>query len=156
MRTKALLAAALLAAGVATSMAQSSNVYSLNIVGYVNVSAPAGNTILANPLDKDGTNSANKIFTYGANVLPDGTIISTWTGYSYDSTTYDASLGIDPGNWYDSNLNAKAPPLLPPGKGFFINLPTAYTNTFTGNTIPGPASTNTVSVPAGNQLVGSR
>ena len=41
MRTKALLCAAALAAGTAASMAQS-NVYSLNIVGYVNVPLTSG------------------------------------------------------------------------------------------------------------------
>jgi hypothetical protein len=38
MRTKTLLVAAVLAAGLATSMAQ--NVYSLNVVGYYNVTIP--------------------------------------------------------------------------------------------------------------------
>jgi hypothetical protein len=50
MRTKVLIAAALLAASLASSMAQ--NVYSLNVVGYVNVTLPAGKfTVVANPLD---------------------------------------------------------------------------------------------------------
>ena len=51
---------AALAAGVATSMAQSSNVYSLNVVGYVNVTLPSlnpssvgGLSFIANPLDDD-------------------------------------------------------------------------------------------------------
>lgn len=47
MRTKALLVAAVLAAGLATSMAQ--NVYSLNVVGYYNVTVPAnGFAMIAN------------------------------------------------------------------------------------------------------------
>jgi hypothetical protein len=50
MRTKVLLCAAALAASLASSMAQ--NVYSINVVGYVNVTLPAGkNYIVANPLD---------------------------------------------------------------------------------------------------------
>jgi len=50
MRTKVLLCAAALAASLASSMAQ--NVYSLNVVGYVNVTLPAGKyTCVANPLD---------------------------------------------------------------------------------------------------------
>src|SRR5437667_4436469 len=54
MRTKALLCAAgLLAAGVATSMAQS-NVYSLNIVGYANVKIISGPGLYNNPFDLDG------------------------------------------------------------------------------------------------------
>jgi hypothetical protein len=50
MRTKVLIAAALLAASLASSMAQ--NVYSLNVVGYVNVTLPPSQfTAIANPLD---------------------------------------------------------------------------------------------------------
>src|SRR5437764_8488113 len=46
MRTKTLLCAAALAAGVATSAVAQSNVYSLNVVGYYNVVAPANTKIL--------------------------------------------------------------------------------------------------------------
>jgi archaellum component FlaG (FlaF/FlaG flagellin family) len=50
MRTKVLLCAAALAASLASSMAQ--NVYSLNVVGYVNVTLPSHKfTAVANPLD---------------------------------------------------------------------------------------------------------
>jgi hypothetical protein len=50
MRTKVLLCAVALAASLASSMAQ--NVYSLNVVGYVNVTLPSGKfTVVANPLD---------------------------------------------------------------------------------------------------------
>jgi len=50
MRTKVLLIAAALAASLASSMAQ--NVYSLNVVGYVNVTLPHGKfAAVANPLD---------------------------------------------------------------------------------------------------------
>ena len=50
MRTKVLLCAAALAASLASSMAQ--NVYSLNVVGYVNVTLPSLQfSAVANPLD---------------------------------------------------------------------------------------------------------
>jgi hypothetical protein len=50
MRTKVLICAAALAASLASSMAQ--NVYSLNVVGYVQYTVPAGlQTLVANPLD---------------------------------------------------------------------------------------------------------
>jgi hypothetical protein len=50
MRTKVLLVAAALAASLASSMAQ--NVYSLNVVGYVNVTLKSHQfTAIANPLD---------------------------------------------------------------------------------------------------------
>jgi len=152
MRTKALLCAAALAAGAVSTMAQS-NVYSLNIVGYVNVSFPAGNYIHANPLNKDNTNSAGQVFS----ALPDGTFVNLWTGSSYDVYYYDASQGIDPRNWYGADtVTGRDAPLLPVGKGFFINPPSPFTNTFVGEVFPGPGTTNTIVIPAGNQLIGSR
>ncbi len=60
MRIKALLCAAALAAGAVSSMAQS-NVYSLNIVGYVNVPLVTGFNLIANPLD-NGTNDLASLF----------------------------------------------------------------------------------------------
>lgn len=76
MRTKALLCAAALAAGALTSMAQ---VYSANVVGYVNVPLPAGGlfTLLANPLDASmgGTvPGGNDITNLFANASPGDTI----------------------------------------------------------------------------------
>jgi len=50
MRTKVLIGAALLAASIASSLAQ--NVYSLNVVGYVQVTVPGSlSALVANPLD---------------------------------------------------------------------------------------------------------
>src|SRR3954470_8755678 len=61
MRTKALLCAAALAAGAATSMAQS-NVYSLNVVGYYNVPVPANQLVLvANQLNTTNNTIAGLI-----------------------------------------------------------------------------------------------
>src|SRR5262245_9396280 len=74
MRTKTLLCAAALAAGVATSMAQS-NVYSLNVVGYVNVTTLGGGNfnMMANPLNNTN-NSLTNLFA----VAQDGDSIFTW------------------------------------------------------------------------------
>jgi hypothetical protein len=52
---------------------------------------------------------------------------------------------------------AAAPPVIPPGVGFFISNggPTA-TNVFVGNVKPGPGATNSISIPTGkNSLVAS-
>src|SRR5882672_2501980 len=65
MRTKTLICAAvLMAAGVATSLAQS-NVYSLNVVGYVNVpTTGAGNfNMMANPLNNANNGITNLFAT---------------------------------------------------------------------------------------------
>lgn len=151
MRTKALLcAAAVVAAGAVTSMAQ--NVYSLNVVGYVNVTVPAGFNVYVNPLSNGQTNGANEIFS----ALPNGTTILTWNGSSYVASYYDASLGISPNNWYQADgVTPSVPPSLPPGLGFFMNPGSAFTATFVGSVVPAPGTTNNMAVPAGFQLVGS-
>ena len=59
MRTKALLlGAAVGAIGLATSMAQ---VYSVNIVGYVNTTIPTGFSIICNPLNATGGNTIGNV-----------------------------------------------------------------------------------------------
>src|SRR5215472_13564848 len=85
MRTKALLCAAAMAAGALTTMAQS-NVYSLNVVGYVNYPFNvAGNYYLvSNPLDN--TNSdLNAIIP----VAPAGSQVQTWNVAIQD---FDAAI----------------------------------------------------------------
>src|SRR6266446_1325324 len=67
MRTKTLLAAAaMLAAGLASSMAQS-NVYSLNVVGYVNKVMPSGGKyiMISNPLNTT-SNTINSLLSGAA------------------------------------------------------------------------------------------
>ena len=146
MRTKLLLAAAVLTAGIASTMAQS-NVYSLNIVGYVNKAIPSGYSLIANPLKAGATNGANEIM---AEI--DGSQILTWNGAGYDYVSYDSGFG----GWIDAAFNPANPPQLPPGRGFFYFTPGAsLTNTFVGEVIPAPGITNTLVLPSGYALVGS-
>jgi hypothetical protein len=163
MRTKTLLAAALLAAGVATSMAQS-NVYSLNVVGYANVVLAAGNGIYANPFDKDGTNAADVVLNVTPTSNPGGPgldafYLLTWNGSSFDSVFYESDF---PGTGWNADaggdpLNVRPAPLLPPGKGFFLTTQLgAFTNVFVGNVVPAPGTTNTATMAAGNSMIGSR
>ena len=144
MRTKALLCAALVAAGAISAVAQQ-NVYSLNIVGYVNVTVPSGYSLLANPLSAGVTNGANEIMT-----PIDGEQILTWTGSGYSYVAYDS------GSWVDSQFNPAQAPSLPPGKGFFFFNPFASTTvTFVGQVVPGPGVTNSLAIPSGYSLIGS-
>ncbi len=133
MRTKALLGAAILAAGLASSMAQ--NVYSLNVVGYYNVTVPAnGFAMVANQF-----NTTNN--TLGALIAnpPVNTTVykfggSGWTGYTFDE--FDLKWLPD-GN---ATIN--------PGEGVFVKNVTAspMTLTFVGE-VPQGSLTN--SLPAG-------
>lgn len=148
MRTKSLVAAAaVIAAGVASSMAQS-NVYSLNIVGYYNVPV-AGLTALANNL-KSGTptDRMDKVVPYS-----DGDNVQVWTGTSWAIWTMDSGYAS---GWADPDGNEAALTSLPTlgaGLGFFYGNNTGITNiTFVGEVRTG---TNTVSIPAGLQPLGS-
>ena len=127
-------------------MAQSS-VYSLNIVGYATVPLPAGYSLLANPLSAGATNGANEI---GLTIT--GEQILTWNGKGFNYVAYDPTTV----GWEDINFNPSVPPSLPPGTGFFFFNPNSATNvTFVGQVVPGPSSTNFLTLPSGYSLVGS-
>jgi len=82
MRTKALFGLAALAVGLSTSVAQ--NVYSLNVVGYVNVSLQANKlSFLSIPLTPNGGNYniTNSIVLSDAQ---DGAALYIWTGTGWD------------------------------------------------------------------------
>lgn len=124
MRTKTiLLTAALVAAGVATSMAQSSNVYSLNVVGYVNVPVQPGYNLICNQLDIDGIDNVNTALTNGT---PDQSQLFTWNGTTFNpSITYFAGSG-----WFDGNLNNATNNIFP-GTAFFLYNASGASNTIT-------------------------
>ena len=116
MRTKTiLLSAAVLAAGLSTSLAQS--VFSVNAVGYVNTTVGAGYSLIANPL-----NGTNNLLSTVMPAPPDGTVVLRWNPASQ---TFAAPLSyIDGVGWVpDATIN--------PGEGFFINLPLGATATLT-------------------------
>jgi len=133
MRIKTLLCLAALTAGVATSMAQS-NVYSLNIVGYVNVTNPPGYRLQANPL-----NTTNNDVRFLIPAPPTGTTVYKKAGAGFLSSTYDPDFG----GWGD-------PLVLNPGEGFYVQNPSgsAFVNTYVGEVILD--STN--NVPAGYSI----
>jgi hypothetical protein len=147
MRTKALLiAAAALAVGVVSSEAQ---VYSQNIVGYVNQPLQAGWNNVANPLDSSTGNSITNIIANPVGNF-DGTFIYIWNGTSFTILQYDSSFPTGIANAADTA--GVAAPTINPGTGFFFNNQyQAVTNTFVGQvhidsgTYPG-TSTNTLPV----------
>jgi hypothetical protein len=136
MRTKTLLlTAAAIAAGFASSMAQNSNVYSLNLVGWINVPLSANTkALVASQLD-DGTNTANSILA----ALPNKSTLQTWNGSGFVAIT--KAGGSWPGN-----------PGIAPGSAFFISSPSAVTNPFIGSS---PIS-NSVNLSSVKVLVGAR
>jgi len=150
MRTKALLCAAgLLAAGVASSLAQS-NVYSLNVVGYANVAYTNGFQMIANQLHSDSTGTNNTIQgVFGTNGYPNLTKVygfNTLSGFG-TATFFSAS-----GTWSGGQPTVNT--ALSAGGGVWLQIPGA-TGT-SGNVVEvGEVHQGTTSLPvaAGFQIM---
>ena len=146
MRTKTLLFTAVLgAAGILTSMAQT-NVYSVNVVGYVNVTVTNGQfAMIANPLQS--TNN-----TLGALIsnVPDGTQAYRWNGTGYAIYLFEQIDPNTPGEWSPNGSASLAP-----GEGIFLrnNASTNLTITFVGEVLQG---TLTTPLPAGYEIRSSK
>jgi hypothetical protein len=129
-------------------MAQS-NVYSLNVVGYVNVPLVGGGAynMIANPLNNTGTGGNNisnlfssvagdgdQIFRWNVDLYDFDAAIPTYSGFSHTwSSTFNLNLGE--GVWYiDNNSNA--------------------TNTFVGEVFQGTYTNFAGPANAGRSLVG--
>jgi len=149
MRTKTLLCAAALAAGVVTSMAQS-NVYSLNIVGYVNVPVQGNSklTLISDPLkpSNGNYNITNTMPTLPSSAQWDGATIFKWAGTAWDNNSPGY---IDGFGWYpDAVINL--------GEAFFIQAPSGAPNisiTFVGEVATGNI---TNSLPTGISVVADK
>jgi hypothetical protein len=140
MRTKVLLLSAVLAAlGAASAVAQ---VYSVNAVGYVNVTIPAGSfAMITNPLDAGtGNNTVGNLIP----APPDGTTV-----YKYINGMYEAANSFGFGSWQN------AAQTILPGEGVFIKTPAgqSLTITFVGEVQQGVASNK--SLVAGFNMTGS-
>jgi hypothetical protein len=141
MRTlKALVCLAVLAGGIATTMAQS-NVYSLNVVGYYNITVGAHQKIMiANQL-----NTTNN--TIGALLAPpmvgNGDQLFKFNGASFTSSLYST----DDGQW-DPDPTVT----LNPGEAVFYQPALARTLTFVGEVLQGQLS-NTL--PLGTKVMRS-
>jgi len=152
MRTKTLLlTAAVVAAGVASSMAQGT-VFSVNAVGYVNTTFKPGFSLISNPLNAGADNTIPTLFK----TAPFGTQV-----YRFHSTP---SAGFDIGTYDDLAGSWQAPgvptllttPILP-GSGLFVKnnlVPKAdFTVTFVGEVPQGNLTTTLVK---GLQIVSSQ
>jgi hypothetical protein len=130
MRTKALfVAAAFGAAGLVSSMAQ---VYSVNVVGYVNTTLVPGFSLISNPLDA----ASNSV----ADLMPpvDNLTVYKFTDGAYQIASYFEALEDWDGQLFDIN----------PGEGAFVLNPTAepVPVTFVGEITEGNKS---IAIPAG-------
>ena len=106
------------AAGLNDTSAQ---VYSQEMIGYINHTFAQGNNLFSNPFDA-GDNSLTNLFSqYG--VLPDGVTVSLWDPVS---ETFSQTSTYSGGSW---SLNL----LMPPGTGALLNSSQPFTITFAGN-----------------------
>jgi len=142
MRTKlAVLTAAALAAGALSSQAQS-NVYSLNVVGYVSIGLTNGFNSIANPLDLDGTGTNNTIVGVFSNSLPGGSTVYKFVGGGFSQViSFSARAGWS-GN---ASLN--------PGEGVYLSVPSNSSFTFVGQVLQGSQTNHNVA--SGYSLLGS-
>lgn len=129
MKTKSLvLAAAALSVGLLSASAEG-NVYSVNIVGYVNTPCKtSGLTLVGNPLDNGQGNIVTNLFAS----LPMLSAIQVWNGAGYTTCTRN------PSSVWSTNAFTT---VVPPGSGCFVKLGTTpFTNTFVGTVQTSPAS----------------
>jgi hypothetical protein len=118
MRTRTLLAAAVLTAGIATSMAQTN--FHSKVVGYINKAYPFGYSMVGTPLK--GTNDL--VATVLA-TAPVGTIVYKFTAGAYEAGNSYFGFGF----WGNGAQT------LPVGQGYLIRSPSGWTNTFVGEVV---------------------
>ena len=143
MRTKALLGLAVLAAGAVSCMAQG-NVYSLNIVGYVNVPVQGAGrlTLVANPL-KPSNGNYNITNTLVLSDAQADSLVYKWAGNSWATDVPQWYSGAGGGWFPDATMNL--------GEAFFIQNPgTATSVTFVGEVATGSVN---YTMPAGLSFV---
>jgi hypothetical protein len=142
MKIKALLVSAALGAAMVSSA--SAQVYSANAVGYVNMTIPAGFSIIANPLNGSPDNDINTVL-----LLPPAGDAATVYRYNTVTGAFGQPIQyIDGLGWlsFDPDPNAL---LIVPGEAFFITCPVAVDVTWVGEVPQGELSNP---LPANNKL----
>ena len=107
-----------------TARAQS-NVYSLNIVGYVNAIFQPGNNWFGNPLSNTTASGTDNTLSQLFPIAPDGTTVSLWNAMQ---NQYTPSATFSGGAWSGDLA-------LEPGTGALLNTPSLFTNTFVGTVL---------------------
>jgi hypothetical protein len=149
MRTKTLLLSALLGALGSVSV-HAQNVYSLNAVGYINVTFPAQTyTILTVPLQASPDNTLNTLLPNTSGAYKKAFVYQFVDG-TYTITENGVSTNAQASGWAGGGADVT----INPGQAVFFYNPTtaAMTATFVGTVLTGP-QTNAL-IP-GYNLVGS-
>jgi hypothetical protein len=138
MRTKLLLSAAIGVLASAAAFGQGA-VYSVNAVGFINVTVPGVKlALVANQLNST-SNTVSNLFAG----VPDGTLVYEWTGTGFFVNEFAFGGWTAGGNTVD------------PGEGVFVRNPTAtdLKITFVGEV---PQGTLTTPITSGLNLVSSK
>ena len=139
MRTKTLLlTAALTAAGAFASMAQ---VYSVNVVGYINLNIPQGFSMIANQLNASPNNQL-------ATLIPTPPNASAFYKFQNATGTYLADDYTD-GAWEGDTSGTMT---LNPGEGIFVFATSAFAATFVGEV---QLATPGIPIPPGFSILSS-
>jgi hypothetical protein len=154
MRTKALLGLAALAASALGASA--ANVYSLNVVGYINVPLSEKFNVIGLQLDLDGTGLNNVVSGVFSSNLPVNSKVYTYNGASFGSASvYSAGKGGGPPSWVgDQPLN--------PGQAAFVSIPVgayggaASNVTVVGNVLQGSLANQFLPAGGGFGFVSSK
>ncbi len=144
MRTKTLLvAAAALSAGLLASSAQ---VYSVNTVGYINLTLTPGYNLICNQLT-NGNNNINVALTNG---VTDGMQIQALVGGAFD----EADQYYDGFGWIQADGVTPSTRIFTPGVGYLVLNPTTSSATVTllGDV---PQGTSTTTIAPGYGFYGS-
>jgi hypothetical protein len=151
MRTKTLVLSAIV--GALSSASLMAQVYSLNAVGYINVTVPPGYSILANQLNTTNNNISPLLDSQVADGSKDGVVLFKFNGSSYTAIVADQYNGPIYGGTspWDGPATSTT---LNPGEAVFVHnqYSTNLTFTFVGTVLQG-SLTNTL--PVGFSLVSS-
>jgi len=122
-------------------------VYSLNAVGYINVTCPPGFSIIANQLNT-GNNVVTNLITVDPGGSMDGDTIYKYVNTGTPSTSHYVTLTADSGNlpavpWDGADATITT---LNPGEGafFYNNASTPLTLTFVGTVLQGSLTNNLI------------
>jgi hypothetical protein len=145
MRTKTILLSAIL--GAISGVSLMAQVYSLNAVGYINVTVPNGFSIIANQLNTTNNNVSPLLDSQLGDGNHDGCRVYKFNGSSY------TGLQVDSFNSPPWDGDAPHTTMNPGEAVFFLNTTGApFTITFVGTVLQGNL---TNSIPAGFSLISS-
>jgi hypothetical protein len=145
MRTKTMILSALLGALGSVSVMAQANVYSLNAVGYINVTCPPGFSIISCPLQTaDPSNTIATLLPNGANQIKTAEVfqfVPSTGNYNVD----EASTKLATENGFTNGWEFGGTFSLEPGQALFFDNPFSSNLVFTFvGTVPTGSLTNTI------------